>query len=182
MAAPWRSSFGKLSAVAVVTPYAAPCRFTGNKVNEDNDLHQTMAMCLLAAAFLGAAAAAQANDFPRSGYDGAPNGLAAPLAGTWSLGFPEPEGTVVSTTTIDCADPVLIEETGNASIAFKTPGMTSPVAFELDVFEGRTSWIPADNTQTIVVVWLTEDSFHFYATDMGRVDWANPSLLKRCPA
>lgn len=145
-------------------------------------MHRTIAKSLLAVALLGWAAAAQAEDFPRAGYDGAPNGLAAPFVGTWSFGFPEPEGTIVSTTTIDCSDPVRIEATSDVGINFKTPGMTAPVAFELNEFEGRTSWIPADNTQTIVTVWLTPDSFHFYVTDMGRVNWNNPSLLKRCDA
>ncbi len=137
---------------------------------------------LLVIGFIGMTGVAQAEDFPRAGYEGAPNGLAAPFAGNWSLGFPEPEGTIVATTTIDCSEPVRIAEAGDASITFKTPGMPAPAPYELGEFEGRTTWFPADNTQTVVTVWLNVDSFHFYATNMGKVDWSNPSLLKRCPA
>jgi hypothetical protein len=156
------------------------CAAPPTKQNEDNDLHRTNLLNLLAVGLIVIPATTQAEDFPRAGYEGAPNGLAAPFAGNWSLGFPEPEGTIVSTTTIDCVEPVRIERTGNASIAFKTPGMPTPVPFELDEFEGRTTWFPADNSQTVVTVWLTDDSFHFYTTSMGRVDWTNPSLMKRC--
>ncbi len=145
-------------------------------------MHRTIAKSLLTVAILSGVSPALAEDFPRAGYEGAPNGLAAPFVGEWSLGFPEPEGTIVSTTTIDCADPVRIAETGESTITFKTPGMSVPVPFELGEFEGRTTWLPADNSQTVVTVWLTEDSFHFYVTNMGKVDWTNPSLLKRCDA
>jgi len=158
------------------------CSVASTKQNEGNDLHRNSLKNLLGIGLVGMAGAVQAEDFPRAGYEGAPNGLAAPFAGDWSLGFPEPEGTIVSATTIDCLDPVRIVATGEGTIDFKTPGMPTPVPFELGVFEGRTTWLPADNSQTVVAVWLTHDSFHFYITNMGRVDWANPRLLKRCDA
>lgn len=166
--------------LAIVVKGAAHSRRRTTKRNGDKDLHGTNLKALLAIALIGSAGAAQAEDFPRAGYEGARNGLAAPFAGNWSMGFPEPAGTIVSATTIHCSDPVRIEETAEAAITFKTPGMPTPLSFELNAFEGRTSWIPADNMQTVVTVWLTEDSFHFYVTDMGRVDWTNPSLMKRC--
>jgi hypothetical protein len=152
------------------------------KQNEGNDLHRNSLKNLLGIGLIGMAGAAQAEDFPRAGYEGAPNGLAAPFTGNWSMGFPEAEGTIVSTTTIDCSDPVRIAATGESTIDFRTPAMPTPVPFELGAFEGRTTWLPADNSQTVVAVWLTQDSFHFYITSMGRVDWANPRLLKRCDA
>lgn len=145
-------------------------------------MHRTVLKQLLVVGLIGTTGVAPAEDFPRAGYEGAPNGLAAPFAGNWSLGFPEPEGTIISTTTIDCSDPVRIEGAGDASITFKTPGMPAPAPYELGEFEGRTTWFPADNSQSVVAVWLTEDSFHFYATNMGKVDWSNPSLMKRCNA
>jgi hypothetical protein len=137
---------------------------------------------LIAIGLVGVTGLSSAQDFPRSGYDGAPNGLASPFAGNWSLGFPETEGTIVAATIIDCASPVTIEATGEAAIAFKSPAMAAAVPYELNEFEGRTSWIPSDNSQTVVTVWLTPDSFHFYPTTMGKVDWDNPNLLNRCAA
>jgi hypothetical protein len=145
-------------------------------------LHRTILQQLLVIGLISTTGVAQAEDFPRSGYEGAPNGLAAPFAGNWSLGFPEPEGTILSTTTVDCSGPVRIERAGDASITFKTPGMPAPAPYALGEFEGRTTWFPADNSQSVVTVWLTEDSFHFYATNVGKVDWASPSLFKRCAA
>lgn len=125
--------------------------------------------------------AALAEDFPRTGYDGAPNGEAAALAGAWSMGFPEPEGTIVSETIVSCGDPIRIEAVSDVTIALKSPAMAEAAAFEVaELVEGRSTWMPADNSQTVIAVWLTPDSFHYYVTDMGRANWDDPRLFKRC--
>jgi hypothetical protein len=135
------------------------------------------------AALLLATASAAAEDFPRVGYDGAINGVAAPFVGSWSLGFPEPEGTIVAETIIGCDNPVRIDATGDAALGFRTPAMAAPAVYELsELVEGRTTWLPADNSESVIAVWLTPDSFHFYVTNMGKADWENPQLLRRCPA
>ena len=134
------------------------------------------------AALLLATTSGAAEDFPRRSYEGAPNGLAAPFAGSWSLGFPQPEGTIVAETIIGCDDPVRIDAVAETALSFRTPAMDAPLASELSEFEGRTTWFPAENSQTVIAVWRTPDRFHFYVTNMGKADWENPQLLRRCPA
>ena len=141
-----------------------------------------MLLAILALATVGSALPAAAEDFPRQGYQGAPNGMAAPFVGNWSLGYPEPEGTIVAETIIGCDDPVRIEAVGETVLGFKTPAMPMTADYELSEFEGRTTWFPADASPTVIAVWLTPDSFHFYVTNMGKADWENPQLLRRCPA
>lgn len=129
------------------------------------------------------ASPAIAEDFPRTGYDGAINDQSAPFVGNWSLGFPEPEGTIVAETIIGCDDPVRIESIGDTALGFKTPAMAMPTVYELsELVEGRSTWLPADNSQSVIAIWLTPDSFHFHVTNMGKADWENPQLLRRCPA
>ncbi len=48
-------------------------------------MHRNSLKNLLGIGLVGMAGAVQAEDFPRAGYEGAPNGLAAPFAGDWSL-------------------------------------------------------------------------------------------------
>lgn len=134
------------------------------------------------AAVLVSTAVATAEDFPRIGYAGAVNGQPGPFAGAWSMGFPEPEGTIVAETLVGCEDPVRIEAVSDIGITVKSPAMAEAVAFELSEFEGRTTWFPADNSPTVIAVWLTPDSFHYYVTDMGRANWDDPRLFKRCAA
>ena len=139
-------------------------------------------LLILALAIGCSTAPAAAEDFPRQSYEGAPNGVAAPFVGSWSLGFPQPEGTIVAETIIGCDEPVRIEATGDYGVAFTTPAMGAPIAYELSEFEGRTTWFPADASPTVIAVWLTPDSFHYYVTNMGKADWENPQLMQRCPA
>jgi hypothetical protein len=143
----------------------------------------TKLLAILALATAATVMPAAAEDFPRSGYDGAINGQSAPFAGNWSLGYPEPEGTIVAETIIGCEDPVRIEAVAETVLGFKTPAMPAPAVYELsELVEGRTTWLPGDNSQSVIAVWLTPDRFHFYATNMGKADWENPQLMRRCPA
>ena len=137
----------------------------------------------LCAALLISTGAASAEDFPRTGYDGAPNGEAVAFAGAWSMAFPEPEGTIVSATLVGCEDPIRIEAVSDIVLALKSPAMAEAATFEVaELVEGRSTWMPADNSQTAIAVWLTPDSFHYCVTDMGRANWEDPRLFKRCAA
>ncbi|SFZ82729.1 hypothetical protein SAMN02983003_1243 [Devosia enhydra] len=121
---------------------------------------------------------ANAQDFPRQGYEGAPNGLAAPFAGQWGMKFPEPEGTIVSAIIVSCDDPIRIEAVDDTHISYGSPGR-EPALFEVFAFEGRTTWAPP-TAETYIAVWLDPDSFHLHRTEMGRADWADPRLYFRC--
>jgi len=139
-------------------------------------------LCLpfAAALLLVSVTAATAQLFPRSGYDGAPNGQVAPFVGRWGMKFPEPEGTIVSAVIVGCETPIAIEAVDDTNIRYVSPN-GPPSEFEVFEFEGRTTWYPA-GAPTFIAVWLDPDRFHLHTTDMGRADWDNPRLMYRCPA
>lgn len=124
---------------------------------------------------------ATADDFPRRGYEGAPNGQAQPFAGAWSMKFPEPEGTIVSAVIVECDDPIRIEALDASHISYLSPQGGPAAEFEVFEFEGRTTWLP-EGAESYITVWLDEDRFHLHTTDMGRANWDDPRLMVRCPA
>lgn len=136
-----------------------------------------IAVLLVVSALAGSATA---EDFPRQGYEGAPNGLAAPFAGQWGMKFPEPEGTIVSATIVACKNPIDITSIDETHIAYASPGR-EPFPFEVFAFEGRTTWY-TDTAETYIAVWLDPDRFHLHTTEMGRANWADPRLYFRCDA
>ena len=137
----------------------------------------SLAVFLASAALAGGVAA---QDFPRQGYEGAPNGLAAPFAGQWGMKFPEPEGTIVSATIVACENPIEITALDETHIAYASPGR-EPFPFEVLAFEDRTTWY-TDTAETYIAVWLDPDNFHLHTTQMGRANWTDPRLYFRCDA
>jgi len=122
---------------------------------------------------------ALAAEFPRAGFDGAPNGQAAPFAGSWEMQFPQGDGVVVSEAVESCDDPIVIEAVDSTHIAYTSPQEADALVFEVYEFEGRTTWYQ-DAGDTAVVVWLTPDSFHLHEAKLGKADWDNPMRMVRC--
>lgn len=119
-------------------------------------------------------------DFPRASYEGAPNGLATPFAGEWSMAYAADENTIVAQTLHTCDAPIVITASADDQMAYHSPGH-EPVAFETFAFEGRTTWYP-ESQQTSIAVWLDPDRFLLYSVSpMGKADWEAPFELVRCP-
>lgn len=132
-------------------------------------------------AALATLSTASAMDFPREGVADIPNGVAAPFAGTWWIGYPEGEGMINGAPRVDCDAPVELVPQGDANLLLRTADGTE-VPFELLEFSGRTTWLPAQG-ESIIAVWVDADAFFTYSVDLatGKARWQDPSVYRRCP-
>ncbi len=124
--------------------------------------------------------ASRALDFPREGVPEIPNGVAAPFAGRWWLGFPEGAGTIYGEPVVNCASPVELRSNGEDRIVFlSSSGVESE--FELMSFSGRTTWLP-EWGESSIAVWTNSDEFFIYAVELttGKAHWDNPTVFRRC--
>lgn len=122
-----------------------------------------------------------ASEFPRQGIAEIANGVSEPLAGTWSVGFPEGEGMINGSPIATCAAPVALAGADSSTLTYLSP-TGDEVAFELSEFSGRTTWFPAVG-ESFVAVWISVDEFYLYSVDLvtGRARWDNPHAYRRCP-
>lgn len=123
-------------------------------------------------------------EFPRQGVEGIENGIAAPFAGTWRMGFPEDDAGTDLTEIIGCADPIAIKALANSRIRYASPNMPDGTAAEIDLtsFMDRTVWLPSETGPSFLTIWLSPDAFHLHNVDeMGAADWTGPFRYTRCP-
>lgn len=137
----------------------------------------------LLAGFCGAMAllsTAVAMDFPREGTTDIPNGIAAPFAGTWWVGYPEGEGVINGAPKVACSAPVELVPEGEARLVYLAPN-GNQLTFELMEFSGRTTWLP-EQGESILAVWINADEFFTYSVDLGtgKARWNDPSVYRRC--
>jgi len=123
-----------------------------------------------------------AGDFPREGNPAVPNGVAAPFIGQWSVGFPDDETTIATSTLVGCDDPLDIALDGPEGIALsRKTDIEPPVRLTLKAFAGRTNWLPVTTGLSSVIFWLDADSFYRYEVSAtGKADWDWPFLHRRC--
>ena len=138
---------------------------------------------VLLAAFCGVLAVvspAGAMDFPREGIAAIPNGVVAPFAGQWSIGYPEGDGMINGDPKVACSAPVELVADGDARLVYRSP-TGAEVGFDLMEFSGRTSWLP-EQGESIIAVWTSADEFFAYSVDMGtgKARWNDPSVYRRC--
>ncbi len=124
--------------------------------------------------------APKALDFPREGVPEIPNGVAAPFAGRWWLGFPEGAGTINGEPVVNCASAVELRPNGEDRLVYRSSsGIESE--FELMSFSGRTTWLP-EWGESSIAVWTNSDEFFIYSVDLttGKARWDNPTVFRRC--
>ncbi|GHA30092.1 hypothetical protein GCM10007989_27210 [Devosia pacifica] len=124
--------------------------------------------------------APRAFDFPREGATGIPNGVAAPFAGKWWLGFPEGDGFINGAPLVDCASAVELIPNGADRLLYRSSADVE-IEFELMAFSGRTTWLPKWGESSIAV-WLNADEFFIYSVDLttGKARWDSPKVFRRC--
>jgi hypothetical protein len=130
---------------------------------------------LLLLAFLVGPAWAE-ESLPAASYPGAPDGRAAPFAGTWSI--IRPGGDRLSITD-SCAMPAEIVADGAAAMRYhSTTG--ADFDFELSAQNGGTA---LDGELARLAVWANEDSFYLYQRLAdGSPDLASAYIYERCPS
>jgi hypothetical protein len=126
------------------------------------------------------ASTAVAMNFPREGSPDISNGVAAPFAGQWWIGYPEGEGMINGTPKVDCSAPVELMPDGEARLRYSAPN-GAEVGFDLMEFSGRTTWLP-EQGESIIAVWIDADEFFAYSVDLstGKARWDDPSVYRRC--
>lgn len=129
---------------------------------------------------LALASSAAAMDFPREGTPDIPDGVAAPFAGQWWIGYPEGEGMINGEPKVDCSAPVELAAEGEAALRYSAPN-GNELVFELMAFSGRTTWLP-EQGESIIAVWINADEFFTYSVDLGtgKARWNDPSVYRRC--
>ncbi|ODT82516.1 MAG: hypothetical protein ABS76_07825 [Pelagibacterium sp. SCN 64-44] len=121
-----------------------------------------------------------AMDFPREGHTDIPNGVAAPFAGRWWIGFPEGEGMINGEPVVSCSSAVELVPQEHEKLLYRSSRGVK-VLFELLEFSGRTTWLP-ESGESIIAVWVNEGEFFAYSVDLttGKARWADPTVYRRC--
>lgn len=121
-----------------------------------------------------------AEEFPREGVTGIPNGVPELFAGLWSVGFPERNNGISPSTITDCAAPVELSGTMSGMLTYLSP-TGDRVEFQVAEFAGRTTWFP-EKGESLVAVWINNDEFYLYSVDQvsGRAGWDSPHAYRRC--
>ncbi|WP_323013287.1 hypothetical protein [Devosia sp.] len=123
---------------------------------------------------------AEAASFPREGNVDIPNGVAAPFAGSWWIGFPEGEGMINGEPIVTCAAPVELSAESPEMLRYTSPRGTQ-TSFELFEFSGRTTWF-VEGGESTIAVWVSADEFFAYSVDLltGKARWDSPIVYRRC--
>jgi hypothetical protein len=128
---------------------------------------------------LAASLPAQAQ-FPREGIVEIPNGVSAPFAGSWAVGFPAGKGMINGEPLVSCDQPVRLQPAGEHALSYLAPN-GSEILFELTAFSGRTTWFPPAG-ESIIAVWTSSEEFFTYSVTLtnGRARWDDPHVYRRC--
>lgn len=117
---------------------------------------------------------------PRESYAGAPNGLAAPFAGRWSLAMPSTTGNTPDELLAGCDGPVIIAADDETALTFTNPEGDASTA-HISPHDGHSDWAIADGPDPWEVVWIGPDRFHAHILGIdGATDWRQPFILTRC--
>ncbi len=136
-------------------------------------------ICAVLLFSLAASLPAQAQ-FAREGIAEIPNGVSAPFAGAWSIGFPEGDGMINGDPLVSCDQPVQLRPGGENDLVYVEPN-GNEIQFDLTAFSGRTTWFPPAG-ESLLAVWTSADEFFSYSVELtnGRARWDDPHVYRRC--
>jgi hypothetical protein len=118
---------------------------------------------------------------PRESYAGAPDGLAAPFEGHWSMESPSTTANRPNDVLASCDAPATIRPAGEKAILFVNPeGEESTIG--VSIHDGHTDWALSDTPYPWDIVWVDPDRFHGHMIGIDlTTEWRQAFVFIRCP-